>query len=70
LLNSDGSKGSRLRVSMQDEDGTFRIIREVTWAFEREEGELWVGVLANKASAGGDEIGEEVKFEHMIIKTW
>jgi regulation of enolase protein 1 (concanavalin A-like superfamily) len=70
LPNADGSKGTRLRVSMQDEEGKYRIIREVTWAFEQDAGEIWVGILANKASAEGNEEGEEVRFEDIVLETW
>ena len=68
-VEPNGKRGPRLKVSMVGRET--RIIREVAWAFEDGVGELWVGVLANQATAAaGDGIeGARVTFEDVEVET-
>ncbi|KAL8852112.1 MAG: hypothetical protein Q9221_003042 [Calogaya cf. arnoldii] len=54
------------------ESGEWRPIREITWAFEHEEGEVQVGVYAAKPTPDeGDEAGElKVEFKGLEVKRW
>ena len=49
-----------------------RPLREVTWVFEKEEGECWIGAYVAKPTKDeGDEKGKawlEVRFEDLEIK--
>ncbi|MCJ1391111.1 hypothetical protein MMC18_003973 [Xylographa bjoerkii] len=70
--NADGTMGPRLIVSVKGADEGWTIIREVTWVFTEEEGELWVGVLANQASgpdATGNNPARKVYFEDIKVET-
>ncbi|KAL8866424.1 MAG: hypothetical protein Q9174_006311 [Haloplaca sp. 1 TL-2023] len=64
-----GEKGTSLWVYVTGPDGEKRAVREVAWVFEREEGEVQVGVYAAKPTVEkGREL--EVEFKNLEINTW
>ena len=60
-VNKDQTLGSSLMVyfisTNTDEQSERKMIREVTWAFEKEEGDIQIGVYAARPTEAGDTNG-------------